>query len=52
VLDGAQVGVLLDAARDDPFGALWAVLLTTGLRLGEALGLRWADLISGALNCG
>jgi integrase len=46
VLTGAQVGALLDGTRDEPYGALWAVLLTTGIRLGEALGLQWADLAS------
>jgi integrase len=37
VLSGAEVNHLLDATRDDPHGALWAVLLTTGLRPSEAL---------------
>jgi integrase len=27
-----------------PFGLLWILLLTTGLRLGEALGLEWKDV--------
>jgi len=46
VLSGAEVNRLLDATRDNPYGALWAVLLTTGLRPSEALGLRWSDLDS------
>jgi integrase len=29
---------------DDELHALWAILLGRGLRLGEALGLRWADV--------
>jgi integrase len=41
VLSAAQVNALLDGTRDDALGALWAVLATTGLRLGEALGLEW-----------
>ena len=32
------------AASDDPYLPLWALLATTGMRRGEALGLRWADL--------
>ena len=35
---------LLDAVRGDRLEAFYLVLLTAGLRRGEALGLRWADL--------
>jgi integrase len=34
----------LDAARGTRFEALWMLLLTTGLRPGEALGLKWPDI--------
>jgi len=34
----------LKAARSDRYYALWAVLLTGGLRPGEALALRWSDV--------
>jgi integrase len=34
----------LDATAEDRLGALWRLILTTGLRRGEALGLRWADV--------
>jgi integrase len=34
----------LDTARTDRLYALWAVALAIGLRRGEALGLRWADV--------
>jgi integrase len=44
VLSATQVNALLYGTRDDALGALWAVLATTGLRLGEALGLKWSDL--------
>jgi integrase len=44
VLTAAQVGSLLDGTKDDPLHALWHVLLGTGMRLGEALGLEWTDL--------
>ena len=33
----------LHTSRSDRLRALWVVLLTTGLRPGEALGLRWND---------
>lgn len=35
---------LIDGTRDDEDGPLWTLLLTTGLRLGEAAGLSWADV--------
>ncbi len=44
VLNATEVKQVLDQSRDDPHGALWAVLLTAGLRLSEALALRWTDL--------
>jgi integrase len=34
----------LDAAKSDTYWPLWLVYLSTGLRRGEALGLRWSDL--------
>lgn len=34
----------LGSVRTDRLYALWVLLSTTGLRRGEALGLRWADL--------
>jgi integrase len=44
VLSAAEVKHLLAATADEPLNALWAVLLTGGLRLSEALGLRWSDV--------
>lgn len=44
VLTPAEAKLLLDETEEDRFGPLWAVLLLTGMRPGEALGLRWADL--------
>ena len=35
---------ILVAIRDDRFEALHTMLLGTGLRVGEALGLRWSDI--------
>jgi len=42
----------LATAREDRLYALWAVALTIGLRRGEALGLRWADvdLMNGSVD--
>ncbi len=43
-LDTQQMKVLLKAAESTNLYALWALLATTGLRIGEALALRWDDL--------
>ena len=34
----------LEATRHDELSALWMLIATTGLRRGEALGLRWSDV--------
>jgi integrase len=39
-----QAALLIRTTRGDRLEALWVLLLTTGMRLGEALGLRWDDL--------
>jgi integrase len=45
VLDAEQLAKLLGAAdADGRVGALVVLLATTGLRLGEALALRWRDI--------
>lgn len=51
-LPAADVRKLLDATRDDDLGPLYALAATTGLRLGELLGLAWrdADLTAGTLT--
>jgi integrase len=46
-LSPAQVRALLDAARGTRNEALYIVALHTGLRQGELLGLRWADVDDG-----
>ena len=43
VLSPEEVRRFLDEADSDRFAALWYVLVTTGLRPGEALGLKWED---------
>ena len=44
VLTRKQVDALLEAARSTPLGAIVPVLVLGGLRIGEALGLTWADV--------
>ncbi|MGY1761649.1 tyrosine-type recombinase/integrase [Geodermatophilus sp. SYSU D00779] len=43
-LTTAQVADLLRAAEDTRYAPLFALLVHTGLRRGEALALRWADV--------
>jgi integrase len=43
-LSQEQVERLIAGTRTDRLHALWVVLVTTGLRVGEALGLRWEDV--------
>ncbi|MCL5066728.1 MAG: site-specific integrase [Thaumarchaeota archaeon] len=38
-----EANKLLTAAQDDRLGALWTLMLSLGLRRGEALALRWSD---------
>lgn len=47
-LDAGQMRALLEAARDTELYALWVVMATTGVRVGEALALCWDDLDLGA----
>ena len=44
VLTPANARILLNAARGDRLEALYSVALALGLRQGEALGLKWADI--------
>ena len=43
-LDAEQARTFLDAAKGDRHECLYVLSLTTGLRMGEALGLRWSDI--------
>lgn len=47
-----EVQSFLSAAQDDAYAPLWMIALTTGLRRGELLGLRWKDinLVRGTLT--
>lgn len=44
VWDAQQVGIFLDATKGHRLYALFGVIVLTGLRRGEAIGLRWADV--------
>ncbi len=48
----AEAQTFLGSVRGDRLEALWILLLTSGLRRGEALGLRWqdVDLTAGAVT--
>lgn len=43
-LNGEQVARLLAAARGRRFEAVFVLAVSTGMRLGEILGLRWVDV--------
>ncbi len=43
-LDVKQLKALLVAAQGSDLYALWALMATTGVLIGEALGLKWDDL--------
>lgn len=43
-MTGEEAARFLEAAREDRYHPLWAVLLTGGLRPGEALALKWDDV--------
>jgi integrase len=44
ILDGDQVRAFLSAAKGSRNEALFWVAVSTGLREGEILGLKWSDL--------
>lgn len=43
-LTGEQVRTFLDSTRDDPRHAFYVLALTTAMRRGEMLALRWQDV--------
>jgi integrase len=51
-LNAGQLERLFASSRDSRWNPLWVVLGTVGLRIGEALGLKWSDvdLASGRLQ--
>jgi integrase len=44
VFSSDEVGCLLDTAADDDLEALYMMAVTTGMREGELLGLKWSDI--------
>ena len=44
VWSAEQVGKALKAAQGDRYECLWRLAMTTGMRRGELLGLRWIDV--------
>lgn len=44
ILDSEQITLLLSGSHEHRLHALFALLVTTGLRVGEATALRWSDL--------
>jgi integrase len=43
-LSAEEARRLLDAAEGDRLEALYALAVTTGMRRGELLGLKWSDI--------
>lgn len=43
-LDARQVGLFFEAAAEERLEALFVLAVTTGMRQGELLGLRWQDI--------
>jgi len=44
LLTPEQVRTMLTVSQADRLHAIWVVLATTGVRLGEALGIQWQDI--------
>lgn len=44
ILEGDEIARLIAAARGDRLEALFVLAVTTGMREGELLGLRWSDV--------
>ncbi|MBA3824605.1 MAG: site-specific integrase [Ktedonobacterales bacterium] len=44
VYDESQAALFIEHAQRDPFGPLYIVAITTGMRLGEITALRWKDV--------
>lgn len=50
ILSVEQMLQLFKATQEDRHHALWVLLLTTGLRPGEALAMKWSDLKGNLLS--
>ena len=49
-LEAAEVRTLLEAAEGDPLAPFVALAVSTGLRRGELLALRWSDVTADTLT--
>lgn len=51
-LKAAEARRIIEEAHDERYWPLWVLILTTGLRVSEALGLAWSDvdLVNGRLT--
>ena len=47
ILDAIQARSLIESTRTTRYGPLWTILVTTGLRISEALGLTWSAINMG-----
>lgn len=43
-MDLAQIHTFISMAKNEPLGPLYILAITTGMRQGEILGLRWRDI--------
>jgi integrase len=48
---GEEIARFLDATADSRYSPLWRLIATTGMRRGEALGLRWDDIDLSEVGC-
>lgn len=49
-LSPSEANAFLLTAREDRWHALWEILTLSGLRPGEALGLKWSDVIANTIG--
>lgn len=49
-LTAEQARAVITEARDERLWPLWVLILTTGLRVSEALGLSWSDVDAGTIR--
>ena len=45
-----QVAAFLEATKGEPLWPVWVLCATTGMRVSEVLGLRWADVEGGKVT--
>jgi integrase len=43
--------IFLQSTENDPLHALWALLITSGIRVVEAIALRWETSASATRHC-